>query len=114
MDEIMRRASDALAMPVQRGGLSRREARDLQHAVDQQAAIGIVRAAQAQADAFATHARMEAAAFVTQTGLSRVAALSAEEARLVRQSPHAASRLQAVVDTYAGLVALEVTKLGQR
>ena len=112
MSEIIKRAEDALALPLAGSGLSRREQRDLGRAIDKVAARGVVRAAEAQADAYVAFTRVEAAGFVAQTGLNRVAALSAEEARLIAQAPLGDARYRAIVDTVAGVVAHEVAKLG--
>jgi len=114
MSEIMRRVADALLTPVEAGGLSRRDARELQRAVDRQAAVGIVRAAGVQADGYVSNTVVETADFVADSGLSRTARLSRREEDLIREAPLGEARYRAIVDTYASLVAREVAKLGSQ
>ncbi len=110
MGEIMQSKGGLTGMDG--GGLSPRLTREVGRAVDRVSARAVVRAAEAQGDAYVAHTRVEAAAFVAHTGMTRVADLSAEEARLIQQAPLADDRLKAIVDTYAGVVAHEVAKLG--
>lgn len=56
-------------------------------------------------------ARVNAGAYVTHVGLSLTAALSAEEARLLRQAPTGDARYGAIVDSFAGLVCNEIVRL---
>lgn len=112
--QLIRRVADAVTTSVEGAGLSRREVRDLQKAVDRQAAGGIIRAAGAQADGYVANTVVETAAFVTNTGLSRVAALSRREEDLIREAPLGESRYQAIVNTYASLVANEIAELRTR
>lgn len=117
-NEIMQRVTGVYVTPTTSRGRSRRQRAELEqhvaYAVDQEGAVGIVKAARAQADAYAANTRVEAAAFVAQVGMARVAALSAEEGRLIAQVPLAEPRLKAVADTYAGLVASELAKLAMQ
>ena len=57
-------------------------------------------------------AKVQAAAYVTHVALSQTAMLTAEEARLIRQCPLGEMRFQVIVDTFAGLAAAEIARMG--
>jgi hypothetical protein len=82
------------------GPTSRATVRAVTTAIEHEAARAVVRAA-----------RLEAAGYVTHVGLQYLAALSAEEERLIHQAPLGERRYQAVVDAYAGLVATTVARM---
>lgn len=81
--------------------MSRRTSIQLNRAVEREGAIGIVRAA-----------RVESTAYVAHVGLTYTGALAAEEVRLAHQCPERQYRYQAIVDSYAGMVASTIAKMG--
>lgn len=111
-NELMRRVGDALLTEDQQP-VSARLTRQVQRAVDHQAAQAVVRAAAAQADAYEANTRVELAAFVTDTGLSLAARLSRHEEEAIQQAPLGEARYKHIVDSFAMLAADEVRKLGQ-
>jgi len=111
MSNLMPRVSDALLGSAD-ANLLPRVPRRVQQAVDAQIGRGIVRAARAQADAYAAHTRVEGASYVARTGMQRVAELSADEVRYSAQTPMAEPRYRAIADAFASLVVGEVIKLG--
>jgi hypothetical protein len=56
-------------------------------------------------------ARVQATAYTTQVALSLVGQLSAEEARLIEQSPLGEPRYKAIVDSFAGAACTEIARL---
>lgn len=111
---IMQRAADALFSPATAGeGLPRRLAREVSHAVDREAARGLVRAAGAQADAYVADTVIRQGAFVTHTAMTCAAELSAYEEYCVRQAPLGERRYQFLVDSFTALAAHEITTLGR-
>ena len=58
-------------------------------------------------------ARVRAAAYVAQVGMTLTAQLSAEEGVLLQQCPLAEQRLKAIVDQFAFLASVEVARMGQ-
>lgn len=111
MSNIMPRVSDAL-LGMTDANLLPQVPRRVQQAVDAQVGRGLVRAARAQANAYAANTRVEGASFVARTGMRRVAELSAEEAQYSAQTPMAEPRYRAIADAFASVVVGEVIKLG--
>lgn len=56
---------------------------------------------------------VQGAAYVTHVAMREVGALTAEEGHLIQQTPLVEPRLQAMVDTYAGLCCAEIARLGR-
>ena len=112
MSEIMRRFAGAL-VPYQRQPLDLLGLpREVQRAVDLESAKGLVEATRVQAQGHVAWTRIQVTEQVASTGMAQLAALSAEEGRLIRQAPLGEERYRAIVDTFAGVVANEVAKLG--
>ena len=57
-------------------------------------------------------ARVQAAAYVTHVALLQVGMLTAEEARMIQQHPLGEPRFRVIVDTFAGVAAAEIARLG--
>jgi len=112
-NELMRRVGDAV-LDQGSAPLPGRLTRQVQRAVDRQAARAVVRGAAAQADAYEANTRVEVAAFVTETGLALAARLSIHEADLIQQAPLGEARYKHLVDTFAVVAGDQVRKLGQR
>jgi hypothetical protein len=111
MTNIVPHVSDAL-LGATDANLLPRVPRRVQQAVDTQIGRGLVRAARAQANAYAAHTRVEGASFAARTGMQRVAELSADEAHYSAQTPMAEPRYRAIADAFTSVVVNEVIKLG--
>lgn len=79
-----------------------RTARQMEAAVEEEAMTGVI-----------ATARVEATAYVAQTGLAHVAALTELETKLAARDPQGAERYQAVIDTFTGAVITEVTRMSR-
>lgn len=77
-----------------------RAARQMEAAVEDEAAQGVIAAV-----------RIERTAYVARTGLDHVAALTAQESELLQRDPQGAERYQAIIDAFAGTVITEVARM---
>lgn len=111
MTHVMRRAEESLTHGPE--AMSRRMARTTRRAVDNVAAGAVVRAAQAQADAYVSDTRVRGGAFVARTAMTCAAELSAYEEALIRQAPLGERRYQLIADSFAMLAAQEIANLGR-
>ena len=91
---------------------SRRVSREIERAVEEQYARGVTEAAAAQADAYASAAVVQSAAFVANLGYTAIGMLADEEARIAARSPHAIPHLEAALNALSGVVAREIAKQG--
>jgi len=114
MAQIVPRPPGGLAAPssLSAGRPSRRTSREVERAVEQEHARGVVAAAAAQADAYASAVTVQAATMVGHLGMTAIGMLAAEERQLAVQTPHAVDNLQAVLDAVTNVVAREVAGLG--
>lgn len=94
------------------GRPSRRTSREIDRAVEQQYARGVVEAAAAQADCYASAVVIQSAAFVANLGFTAIGMLADEEARIAVRSPHAIPHLEAAMGALSGVVAREIAKQG--
>lgn len=67
--------------------------------------------AEAQRPAQIAAAKIEGAAFATHVAIQHAGMLSAAEARLIRLAPLGEARYQAIVDSFAGYAASEISML---
>lgn len=72
----------------------------LQRAIDQEGAWGLVQAARAQAVAFVSEARIEAAELVTSRAMQGLDRLHRLEAALAKDDPIQAARYDSLVDDF--------------
>jgi len=79
-----------------------RTGRQMEAAVEAEAATGVI-----------ATARVEATAYVASTGLAHVAALTELETKLAARDPQGAERYQAIIDTFTGAVINEVAKMSR-
>lgn len=86
--------------------------REVQRAIEVESAKGLVRGAQVQGDAYEAHLRFQAAADLAGYSLDRLAALSEEEGRYIRQTPLGEERYRHIIDGVAGVAAYQVNKVG--
>ena len=98
-NELVKRISDNAGL--RPTGVQPRVPRHVVRAVDNAAHRGLIAAS-----------KVQAAGYVTHVALNQVAMLTAEEGRLIEQSPIGEPRFRVIVDTYAGLAAAEISQLG--
>lgn len=97
MSDLVRRASEGLGLTPVSGRLPAHVSR----AIDVQTYRAMEGAA-----------KVRGLAYVAHVAVTEVAALSAEEGRLISQCPLAEPRLQAIVDTYTGVAAAAIARMG--
>lgn len=88
--------------------LSRVQPRGLSNRSERRLAGELV---EAQHPARIAAAKIEGAAFATHVAIQHAGMLSAAEARLVRLAPLGEARYQAIVDSFAGYAASEISML---
>ncbi len=98
-NELVKRISDDVGITSRVG--SPRVPRAIVRAVEDAGHRGLVSAA-----------RTQAAGYVTHVALSQVAMLSAEEGRMIQQCPLGEGRYKVIVDTFTGVAAAEIARLG--
>jgi hypothetical protein len=98
-NELVRRISENAGISVRSG--SQRVPRPVVRQVDRAGFRGLE-----------VSAKVQAAAYVTHVALSQVGMLTAEEGRMIEQHPLGEPRFRVIVDTFTGMAAAEIARLG--